>query len=45
MRYLPHTEEDIGEMLKFVGAENLDDLYLTIPPECLRKSEFNLAEP
>jgi len=45
MRYLPHTEEDIHEMLKVVGAESLEDLYRTVPDECLRKSELDLPEP
>ncbi len=34
MRYLPHTEEDIAEMLGVVGAENLDALFETIPQDC-----------
>lgn len=45
MRYLPHTEEDISEMLKVVGVGSLEDLYQAIPAECLRKSELNLSEP
>jgi glycine dehydrogenase subunit 1 len=45
MRYLPHTEEDISEMLKVVGVGSLEDLYRTIPAECLRKSELNLPAP
>ncbi len=27
MRYLPHTDEEIAEMLQAVGVDNLDDLY------------------
>jgi glycine dehydrogenase subunit 1 len=45
MRYLPHTEEDVAEMLKVVGVAKLDDLYATIPPACRRTSSLNLPEP
>lgn len=31
MRYLPHTNEDIEEMLKVAQAESLEDLFATIP--------------
>ncbi|MEN6484749.1 MAG: aminomethyl-transferring glycine dehydrogenase subunit GcvPA [Syntrophobacteraceae bacterium] len=45
MRYLPHTQEDIAEMLEVVGARSLDDLFSTIPGDCRRKAELNLPEP
>ncbi len=45
MRYLPHTEEDVAEMLKAIGVANLDDLYATIPRECRRTSGLDLPEP
>jgi glycine dehydrogenase subunit 1 len=45
MRYLPHTEEDVAEMLKVIGVAKLDDLYATIPRECRRTSGLNLPEP
>lgn len=45
MRYLPHTDEDVAEMLKAVGAADLDDLYATIPLGCRRSSGLNLPEP
>lgn len=32
MRYLPHTEAEIGEMLQVVGLSSLDDLFRTVPP-------------
>jgi len=44
MRYLPHTPEDIAEMLKVVGASDLDDLFRTVPEECRRKESLNLPE-
>jgi len=45
MRYLPHTEQDIAEMLQVVGADSLDALFSTIPEACLRKNALNLPEP
>jgi len=44
MRYLPHTPEEISEMLSAVGVNSLDDLFSTVPPDCRRKSELNLPE-
>ncbi len=32
MRYLPHTESEINEMLKVVGAKSIDGLFASIPP-------------
>jgi glycine dehydrogenase subunit 1 len=45
MRYLPHTDEDIGEMLKVVGSDTLDDLYSAIPRDCRREQPLQLPEP
>ena len=42
MRYLPHTNEDVAEMLQVVGAANLDDLFSSIPENCRFKGELNL---
>ena len=44
MRYLPHTSEDIAEMLQVVGAESLDALFTTIPEACRRKTNLELPE-
>jgi glycine dehydrogenase subunit 1 len=44
MRYLPHTPEEIQEMLGVVGVESLDQLFLSIPPSCRRQSDLNLPE-
>ncbi|WP_136795305.1 aminomethyl-transferring glycine dehydrogenase subunit GcvPA [Desulfosediminicola ganghwensis] len=44
MRYLPHTEEEISEMLTAVGKETLDDLFCTIPPDCRRDDEIALPQ-
>lgn len=42
MRYLPHTHEDVAEMLQVVGAANLDDLFSHIPEDCRFKGELDL---
>ena len=45
MRYLPHTEEDIKDMLQAVGSENLEALFSVIPKDCRRSGDLNLPEP
>lgn len=45
MRYLPHTSEDISEMLDVVGAASLEDLFAAIPRDCRRKTGLDLPEP
>jgi glycine dehydrogenase subunit 1 len=45
MRFLPHTPEEIAEMLRVTGAESLDALFSAVPDECRRKQEMNLPEP
>ena len=32
MRFAPHTEDDVREMLAAVGASSIDDLFTQIPP-------------
>ena len=34
MHYLPHTPQEIAEMLAAIGAKSLDDLFPTIPADC-----------
>lgn len=54
MRYLPHTDEDIRQMLETIGIKSIDDLFVEIPsavrldrpldlPSALSESEL-LAE-
>ncbi len=31
MRYLPHTEEEIAEMLRVIGVGSVEELYQTVP--------------
>jgi glycine dehydrogenase subunit 1 len=45
MRYLPHTDADIAEMIAVTGAENLDALYGTIPQDCRSEAELDLPGP
>jgi glycine dehydrogenase subunit 1 len=45
MRYLPHTQEDIQQMLQVVGATDLDALFSSIPDDCRRKEAMDLPEP
>ena len=44
MRYLPHTSEDIKSMLQVVGADNIDDLFSTIPDDCISKDDLELPD-
>lgn len=44
MRYLPHTDEEIKEMLQAVGADSLEDLFTQIPEECCCRVRLNLPE-
>lgn len=45
MRYLPHTDEDIADMLQKIGLNKLDDLFASLPPDCRRKRDLDLPEP
>ena len=45
MRYLPHTQEDIEQMLQVTGAADLDALFASIPEDCRRTDEMKLPEP
>jgi glycine dehydrogenase subunit 1 len=45
MRYLPHTEEDIRQMLDAIGVKNLDDLFVEIPAALRLNRPIDLPEP
>lgn len=45
MRYLPHTNNEIKEMLEVAGAKTLNDLFASIPEELKLKREMNLPPP
>lgn len=40
MPYIPHTEAELGEMLKVIGANSLDDLLLISPLTCGPKASI-----
>ncbi len=44
MLYLPHTREDIAEMLDVVGVNDLDGLFLTVPEDYRFKGDLNVPE-
>ncbi len=44
MRYLPHTQEDIDEMLAKSGHASLDDLFNTIPDALKTKDPLNIPQ-
>jgi glycine dehydrogenase subunit 1 len=45
MRYLPHTSEDIAQMLQVTGVRSLEDFFSVIPAECRRDRPMVLPEP
>jgi glycine dehydrogenase subunit 1 len=44
-RYIPHTEEDIQEMLETVGIKEVEDLFEMIPNEYRPSEPLTLPEP
>ncbi len=40
--YFPHTADDIGEMLKRIGMESLDDLYADVPKSVIFNGDYDL---
>jgi glycine dehydrogenase subunit 1 len=45
MRYLPHTDEEIREMLDVVGRKSLDELFCSVPDGCRYEGTMDLPEP
>jgi glycine dehydrogenase subunit 1 len=45
MRYVPHTSEDIAEMLDVVGVPDLESLFGTVPEGCRRETDLSLPGP
>jgi glycine dehydrogenase subunit 1 len=45
MPYLPHSEEEIKEMLNYLGLNSIEELYSHIDKELLYQGELNLPEP
>jgi len=42
MRYLPHTEEEIAEMLAVTGQQSLEDMFNHIPQDCRYQGEIDV---
>jgi glycine dehydrogenase subunit 1 len=45
MRYVPHTEAEVKEMLGVVGRQSVDELFSTIPPEARFERRLSLEPP
>ncbi|MGC4092147.1 MAG: aminomethyl-transferring glycine dehydrogenase subunit GcvPA [Polyangiaceae bacterium] len=43
MRYLPHTQEEIDEMLRVIGRASLDELFETVPPAARFEGKLAVA--
>ena len=41
--YLPHTEQDIADMLREIGIKSIDELFSDIPPDLLLTRSLNIA--
>ena len=41
-KYLPHTQEEIEQMLRKVGVDTLDALYADVPESLLLKGDYDL---
>ncbi|MBT7891704.1 MAG: aminomethyl-transferring glycine dehydrogenase subunit GcvPA [Deltaproteobacteria bacterium] len=44
MRYLPHTEEEVKEMLSVVGKASLDDIFSMVPENSRVTGEIELPQ-
>lgn len=45
MRYLPHTQEDVAAMLKRIGIDSLEDLFVEIPEAVRLGRSLDLPPP
>ncbi len=44
MRYIPHTEEDVRQMLAGIGVNTVDDLFSEVPSDLRLKRDLDLPE-
>ncbi|MCK4501547.1 MAG: glycine dehydrogenase, partial [Desulfuromonadales bacterium] len=42
MRYLPHTDVDVQQMLDTIGVSCVDELFSWVPEECRLKRPLDL---
>jgi len=45
MRYIPHTEDDVRQMLDAIGVGSVEDLFSEIPPAVRLDRPLNLPKP
>jgi glycine dehydrogenase subunit 1 len=45
MRYIPHTPEDIAEMLSRIGIDSIEDLFVEIPESVRLNRSMDLPPP
>lgn len=45
MKFTPHTDKDIKEMLQEIGVSSIDELFEDIPEEIKLKRDLNLPPP
>ncbi len=45
MRYLPHTDEEIRDMLAVTGHERVEDLFAHLPDSCRYQGEIDIPGP
>lgn len=45
MKFIPHTQNEIEEMMRYIGISNLDELFIDIPDEIKIKKNLDLPEP
>src|SRR3989344_5144076 len=45
MRYIPHTSEEIQEMLKTIGLRSIDELFASIPESVQLNRPLKIPEP
>lgn len=43
-KYFPHTEQDLGEMLRAVGCESVHDLFADVPEAARLKGDYQLPQ-
>lgn len=42
--YIPHTEQDVSDMLKAIGISNIEELFSDIPPNVRLKNPLSIPE-
>lgn len=45
MPFIPHTSDDLQEMLATIGVDSLETLFEEVPPELVFQGEMNLPAP